>query len=634
MGIRFDKFQKDRSEFKQAEEELLLIKEAAENASNGMIITDSKGFYAKYVNKSFMKLFGYSLAELNAMGGVPSLFPKQTIAGNVYSTLMSGDSWRGELNLKTSSNQTVTVFLYCKALKDMSGCFSGIFGVYSDITKRRLAEAALIESKRRLMDIINFLPDATLVVDSNGKVTYWNYAAEALTGVKAEDMLGMGNYEYALPFYGKRRPILIDIVLAPDNKKMQKFYSLIEKKGQIVKGEGYCPATGAYLRATASPLYDSQGNLVGAIESIRDATEQKYLEETMRQQSLFDPLTGLKNRTFFQQQLQRIENESLNNIGIIVCDLDGLKLINDSMGHKVGDELLKATAKVLNNCFREDDFVARVGGDEFVILLRNTNRSKLEYLLQRVRLNLEKSNAECPELPLSLSLGFALSDDKNKGILELYKEADDNMYHEKFQKKQSKSKNTVLALMKALGARDAVSEPHADRLKHIIWRFSQHLGLSEQVLNDLPLLAQFHDIGKVGIPVQILNKPGPLTPDEYCKIQKHCKIGYNIALSSPDMAPYANLILKHHEWWNGQGYPLGLKGEEIPLECRILAVVDAFDVMTHDRPYRPAMDSGQAIAELIRYSGTQFDSALVVKFISFLQNHSDNDLGKSEVGIV
>ena len=137
-------------------------------------------------------------------------------------------------------------------------------------------------------------------------------------------------------------------------------------------------------------------------------------------------------------------------------------------------------------------------------------------------------------------------------------------------------------------------------------------------MNDLGLLARFHDLGKVGIPDNILNKPGKLTDEEFDRMRKHSEMGYRIAQSVPDLAPIADLILKHHEWWDGRGYPLGLAGESIPLSCRILFIADAYDAMTEDRPYRKAMDRGEAIEELQRCAGTQFDPDLVADFIDLL----------------
>jgi HD-GYP domain-containing protein (c-di-GMP phosphodiesterase class II) len=144
------------------------------------------------------------------------------------------------------------------------------------------------------------------------------------------------------------------------------------------------------------------------------------------------------------------------------------------------------------------------------------------------------------------------------------------------------------------------------------------LGLSEERLNDLQLLARFHDLGKVGIPDSILFKPGPLTREEFQEMKRHCEIGHRIALSLTDLAPIADFILKHHEHWDGRGYPLGLSGEDIPLECRILSIVDAYDTMTSERPYKGSVSHEDAIAELKRCAGTQFDPELVERFVALM----------------
>ena len=143
-------------------------------------------------------------------------------------------------------------------------------------------------------------------------------------------------------------------------------------------------------------------------------------------------------------------------------------------------------------------------------------------------------------------------------------------------------------------------------------------------MTDLRLLAQFHDIGKVGIPDRILLKPGALEPDEVIEMRRHCEIGHRIAQSSPDLLPVADWVLKHQEWWNGGGYPLGLAGERIPIECRILSIADAYDAMTSDRPYRKAMSHAAAVAELRRCAGSQFDPELVELFIETCSDKAES----------
>jgi len=145
------------------------------------------------------------------------------------------------------------------------------------------------------------------------------------------------------------------------------------------------------------------------------------------------------------------------------------------------------------------------------------------------------------------------------------------------------------------------------------------IGLPESTTADLSLLAKFHDIGKVGISDAILLKEGPLTSEEWTEMKRHCEIGYRIALSAPDLVPIADWILKHHEWWNGQGYPLGIKEEEIPVECRLLAIADAYEALTSARPYRRTFSHREAVAELRRHAGTQFDPHLLEKFLKMLE---------------
>lgn len=197
----------------------------------------------------------------------------------------------------------------------------------------------------------------------------------------------------------------------------------------------------------------------------------------------------------------------------------------------------------------------------------------------------------------------------------VFKEADNNMFKQKLFHNHSNRSAIIQTLSKALEARDFITEGHAERLQSLILKLAARISLSESRRTDLRLFAQFHDIGKVGIPDRILYKNGPLTKQEKEIMQRHSEIGFRIAQTAPDLAPIADWILKHHEWWNGNGYPLGLKGEEIPLECRILSIVDAFDAMTNDRFYRKALPVETAINEIKKYGGIQFDPELVPKFL-------------------
>lgn len=374
------------------------------------------------------------------------------------------------------------------------------------------------------------------------------------------------------------------------------------------------PAAG---RDELSDLAREINRMLEALE--RYQGELRASEERYRHLSITDPLTGLHNRTYFEQEMHRLEAESCTPVGIVLCDIDGLKLVNDTLGHDAGDELLLTAARVLKETFPGGGTVARIGGDEFAMLLPGSDETTTERVCSEFRDAVDRYNAANPERPLSASIGFAARSDTSKSMSDLFKEADDNMYREKLHRSRSTRSVIVQTLMKAMEARDFITEGHLDRLENLVARVAAAIGLPERNITDLRLLARFHDIGKVGIPDRILMKPGALTPEEIEEMRLHCEIGLRIAQSVPDLASISDWILKHHEWWNGQGYPLGLKGEEIPLECRILAIVDAYDAMTSDRPYRKALTHEQAVCELKRCAGTQFDPDLVQKVVQILE---------------
>jgi len=362
-------------------------------------------------------------------------------------------------------------------------------------------------------------------------------------------------------------------------------------------------------------IYNETGELIQLQGYILDVTERKRIEEQLKFLSLHDFVTGLYNRTYFEEEMKRLENGAFVPVGIIICDVDGLKFVNDTFGHDRGDVLLITAANIIKKSFHTSDVVARIGGDEFAVLLPCSPAGLVEKACQRIMEAIAVYNQTGPDFPLSISLGYALSNDKSVDIHELFKEADNNMYRQKLQNKQSSRSAVFQTLMKALEAKDFLTEGHTDRLHKLSTVLAIAARLPERrTITDLGLLAQFHDIGKVGVPDKILFKKGSLTPNETAEIQQHCEIGHRIAQSVLDLVPIADWILKHHEWWNGEGYPLGLKGEEIPLECRILAIVDAYDTMTSDRPYRKAMTREEALIELRKCAGTQFDPLLVEKF--------------------
>jgi diguanylate cyclase (GGDEF)-like protein/PAS domain S-box-containing protein len=360
---------------------------------------------------------------------------------------------------------------------------------------------------------------------------------------------------------------------------------------------------------------EHQAILTFVSNQVAMAIERKQAEETSRYLGMHDALTGLYNRAYFEEELNRLRDDRFLPITVVMCDIDGLKLVNDTFGHAAGDQLLVATAKIIRRTIRQGDVAARIGGDEFAIILPCADERVAQSLAKRLRSQIEKYNRKAFGVPLSVSLGYAIRQNQASSMMDLLKEADNHMYREKLHHSQSARSAIVMTVMKLLEERDFITEEHAERLQDLTSKIAQNLKLPELRIAEIRLLAKFHDIGKVGIPDHILLKPGPLTDEEKIQMQRHCEIGYRIAQSSADLLPIADWILKHQEWWDGTGYPLGLEGGEIPLECRILAIADAYDAMTSDRPYRKALGHEIALRELERCAGTQFDPELVKVFV-------------------
>ena len=331
----------------------------------------------------------------------------------------------------------------------------------------------------------------------------------------------------------------------------------------------------------------------------------------------YDGLTGARNRLAYEADLQqRAAVPAATPLGVMLLDIDGLKLVNDALGHDKGDQLLRQMVQTVKSVVQNQGELYRVGGDEFIFIMQGVAEGQLHSYAERLRKRLEFVTLE-GGIPFSVSIGFAWGEQGEEG--ELSRRADRMMYGEKLFRQHSRCNEVVQSLREALAARDHITEGHASRLGELAVAVARRMESPLESLGDLRLLAEFHDVGKIGIPDRILNKPGRLEPGEWEEMRKHSEIGYRIAQATPALQPIASFILHHHEWWNGQGYPLGLAGEDIPLACRILSIVDAYDAMTNDRPYRKAMSKEAALAELRRGAGRQFDARLVVAFEEVLQ---------------
>lgn len=345
----------------------------------------------------------------------------------------------------------------------------------------------------------------------------------------------------------------------------------------------------------------------------------KKMNEALRYAAIHNALSGLYNRRYFEEQLHKTYEKNDYPITLMIGDVDGLKVVNDTLGHDIGDKLLKTCADIIVQCAPKSAIVAHIGGDEFGVLLLHTDEKQAHHIVKSIQKKINESNQAQTKLHLSLSMGCATAQQNEDALPQVMKLADDSMYVEKMTQSKSSRNHILQSLMATLQERDYVTQGHTRRLVKYCQRMGEKLQLPADSIANLYLLAQTHDLGKVGIPDAILFKPGPLTEEEWVEMRKHSVKGYRIAVASADLLGVADLILKHHERWDGAGYPIGLAGKDIPVECRILAVVDSFDAMTNARPYKETKTIPQAVQELKRCAGTQFDPKMVKLFLEILK---------------
>jgi diguanylate cyclase (GGDEF)-like protein/PAS domain S-box-containing protein/putative nucleotidyltransferase with HDIG domain len=360
-------------------------------------------------------------------------------------------------------------------------------------------------------------------------------------------------------------------------------------------------------------IFDDEGAVQHLYAIGIDITQRKEGEDRLLYMSYHDHLTGLYNRRYFEEELKRLDKKRNLPLTIMMADVNGLKLINDSFGHPYGDKLLVKAAEAIAKGCRADDIVARIGGDEFAVILTHTTGEDADKLIKRIRENIENENKDM--LALSVSIGFETKKADDQSINETFAGAENYMYRQKMYDSASIRSKTIDLIMSSLFEKSEREMAHSKRVSQLCGLIASGLGFDNEAINKIKISGLLHDIGKIGVDEKILNKAGGLNPEEWKEIKKHPEAGWRILSSVREFNDVAKCAISHHERWDGQGYPQKLSGYNIPLEARILAVADAYDAMTSERSYRAPMSKEEAINELKKNAGSQFDPEIVKAFI-------------------
>lgn len=501
-------------------------------------------------------------------------------------------------------------------LKIIVGLVSGVIGLMIMSTQFYIVEGFLLDTRSVLVSLVGaffgFIPMViSVVITSILRISQGG--AGTFTGVLVIVTTGLVGYlygKYRLQTQKKLSPKLVFefylFGIVTHLVMMTCFFTLPFDVATFVLGKIFFPVMLLYPVAStfiAMVLFRQKMN-VDMARKIDDISKHDYL-------------TGVYNRFYYEKLLKELDNQTSYPLSVIVGDVNGLKIVNDSFGHIEGDHLLVSIVNIIKDSIAENHEVSRWGGDEFVILMPNTTEVEANQVVIDITLKCNQTKLKNNIVP-SISLGIATKHDAKSKILHVLKQAEDLMYRNKLSSGKSVRSNLIAILENALLERSLETLNHTQNMETFSLMLSNQLDLSQSEKDELKVIAKLHDIGKIGISDKILLKQGKLTPEEFNIIKKHPEIGYRILVSIEELSHVASGVLYHHEKWDGTGYPQGLKGEEIPLLSRIVTIADSYEVMTNGRVYKGAISKEEAIEELKRCSGTQFDPSLIPIFVDIV----------------
>ena len=506
---------------------------------------------------------------------------------------------------RTNDKEKRNLQLKAEVKKDENNLPVKVFGIIQDITKTKEVEEVLKISEELYRTIFNQSPFGISLIDSiTGRIyeankKYLDIVEISLDGNMIVDWMSLTHPD--------------DI--QEDIKNME-----LMNKGEIdgfsmIKRYIFPDRPAKWVNMTIVPISIKSEKSKRHLCIIEDINERMKFLEDITYVSEHDSLTGLYNRRFFDEEFNRQVEKKLFPIAVILGGINGLKLYNDTYGHLEGDkELIRIgnkTKEFLNSC----GICTRYGGDELAILINSRSEEYVKELTRNLEDYVNYSDNYLNNNSLTISFGYSIQRNKDDSQDDLLKEAEAFMNSKKYYNIKSSKSNRIDIIMNTLFEKSIRERDHSERVGRISEAIAIKMNYDEKSVNRIRVSGLLHDIGKIGIDEGILNKKGNLSNSEWEIMKLHTVKGARILDHTIEFREISNIVLSHHERYDGSGYPNGLKGDEIPIEARIITVADAYDAMTEERTYKNLLSHEEAIMELYKYSGIQFDPEIVDVFV-------------------
>jgi diguanylate cyclase (GGDEF)-like protein/PAS domain S-box-containing protein len=486
-------------------------------------------------------------------------------------------------------------------------------GVWNAVSRREFNETLAYERNKYYQTLLS-IGDGVMVIDSSRNIEFMNPVACRLTGWTLNEAVGKHYSEIFVLAHEHKEHIVsdpIEKVFSTGKTQNIGSHAVLTSK----TGEKY------NLEDSAASIPDEAGRICGVVLVFKDVTDKMKRQREIEHISTHDSLTGLYNRRFFEEMMSRLDNEENLPLSILMGDVNSLKLTNDIFGHVSGDMLLKKASDAMQNVCRDHDVVARWGGDEFVILLPKAGENEAKETAGKIKYELSKQQIH--SVRCSISMGYATKTNKDEDIIQVLHNAEIKMYNIKSVERIETQNTELKTMLNELFMKSEWERQHAVRVREMSVRLGLALNLPKSDIIKLKRAAYLHDIGKAVVGSDILQNDGTFNSAELSNIKLHPAVGYRILSYFDTTLELAGIILSHHETWDGTGYPKGLKEDEIPLEARIISVVEAYDRMMHTIDHTKAKSHNEALDEIQRCAGTQFDPYITAAFVHMFMRYKE-----------